>query len=129
MSVRVICPYCSRKAKLVAGSVVYPGLVKYVHRNYWRCDPCDAHVGTHINNPTIPLGRLANKALRKKRVETHKQFDWLWKSGNMSRSEAYEWMSKVLGTSKNRSHIGKIGIKDCDKICQAVENLMGESRI
>ena len=57
----------------------------------YYCEPCNAYVGCHKNSRK-PLGTLANKELRELRIRTHEIFDPLWKSGKMTRSEAYKML-------------------------------------
>lgn len=76
------------------------------------CRPCDARVGTHRRSKT-PLGTLANAELRDMRTRCHKVFDRLWKSKEMSRSNAYKWMQKVMGLSPEKAHIGMFNEQQC----------------
>ena len=43
----VTCPYCSRRAMLVTGQVIYPHRPDLHDLNFWLCDHCKAYVGTH----------------------------------------------------------------------------------
>ena len=91
------CPYCGGSVKLVSASVVYHSN-KYGNSKVWVCEnypKCDAYVGCHPGTE-IPLGRLANAKLRALKVEAHKQFDPIWKSGLMTRREAYKWLADML---------------------------------
>lgn len=38
----------------------------------------------------------------------HVAFDWLWKSGAMSRSAAYRWLAKEFDLPSGRAHIGRM---------------------
>src|ERR1035437_9220224 len=89
------CPYCGKLSKKVTGRTIYPHRPDLDGLAFWRCDPCDAHVGC---NPRTgqPLGRLANKELRWAKMATHAIFDPIWEDGRMTRSEAYDWLSIVL---------------------------------
>ena len=83
------CPYCG-------GSVIYrsaDGIYRdnsrrtmlYVCSHY---PDCDAYVRTHTGTK-IPVGSMANSELRKLRESAHKYFDQLYKTGIMSRNDAY----------------------------------------
>jgi hypothetical protein len=112
----VICPYCSNEAELIRGTELYPGRGYLAKRYFWRCDPCDAHVGTHENSERhAPLGRLANGELRAARVKLHLMFDRKWKQPNMSRSRAYEWLADKLGLEKSHCHIGHFDLELCKR--------------
>jgi hypothetical protein len=78
----------------------------------YLCKPCDAYVGVHRNS-TVALGRLANADLRKHKKLAHEKFDALWKIGGMSRSDAYSWLSKMLGTEPDFTHIGMFDKEKC----------------
>lgn len=109
------CPYCKNEALWCDNSVVYG---KRYGKSYmcWFCKNCDAYVGCH-NNTQRPLGTMANKELRKVRIETHAVFDKLWKSKSLSRKMAYIRISDILGY---RFHIGNSDIEQCKKIVEAV---------
>lgn len=116
----VTCPYCHREAELVKGVAIYghhrPDLM---YHNFWRCKPCGAHVGCHRNS-FRPLGRLANAELRKAKMAAHAAFDPLWKSGEMTRSEAYAWLASTLGISQANCHIGMFDVDGCNAVIAAV---------
>ena len=73
---KVICQYCKTKASLIDSKTIFGyrsyGMIYYCHK-------CGDYVGVH-KKTNKPLGTLANPELSKKRVETHKVFDRLWKS-------------------------------------------------
>jgi len=114
----VICHYCNGKAELVTGDIIYPHRTDLHSKKFWLCKPCDAYVGTYGDNR--PFGILANKELRQKKRAAHKTFDPLWKSGHMTRSEAYEWLSKKLGVEKEHCHIGMFNTEMCNKVIEIV---------
>jgi hypothetical protein len=83
----------------------------------WACRPCDAWVGTHKNSPEHkPLGRLANAELRKAKMAAHAVFDPLWKSGRMSRKEAYSMLSEKMSIPKDQAHIGMFDVDQCKAV-------------
>jgi len=55
------------------------------------------------------------------RRAAHESFDQLWKSGKMTRTEAYSWLSSVLGLSKKLCHIKKFDVKTCKQVCKLSE--------
>lgn len=109
------CPYCGRPAVLRPASEIYKNQNRtgyvYTCSNY---PACDAYVGTHPGTK-IPLGTLANAALRKKRVETHQIFDQLWKNKIFSRNDAYRWLADTLGIPSQYAHIGLFSDFYCDR--------------
>ena len=112
------CPYCGAPVLLKDSNYVY-----HNNKNYgkmWVCSnypECDAYVGCHPGT-TIPLGRLADSALRKAKNRAHKAFDPLWKSGLMTRREAYIWLSAMLHISQENCHIGMFDISTCKRVVE-----------
>ena len=126
--VQIRCPYCGAKATLRPSSAVYGDAAKtdgflYVCDRYPKCD---AYVAAHRKS-RLPMGTLANGDLRHKRIEAHKAFDWMWKSGLMSKRQAYKWMQAKLGLSEEQAHIAKFGEYMCgqliDACAQAYDNI------
>ena len=107
---RYTCPYCHSEAELVGGSAVYPHRKDLASKCFWMCKPCDAYVGCHPGTDK-PLGRLANSELRRWKMLAHSKFDPLWRSGSMSRSEAYSQLSKALGIPRSAAHIGMCDVE------------------
>lgn len=113
-----ICPYCSSPAKLTNSAVVYGG---HSHGMIWDCRPCDAYVGVHKDNLTYPpLGRLANAELRAWKSRAHKMFDGLWRSEEMTRSQAYRYIQTIMGLSASEAHIGLFDVAQCQKLIDAL---------
>ena len=115
----VKCDYCGRNAELVTGEVLYHGRSDLKDLRFWRCVPCEAHVGCHKKNlkydsdGTRPLGRLANKPLRQAKMEAHELLDPLWKQGKMRRNEVYKWLADRLGIPMDECHIGMFDLQRC----------------
>lgn len=123
---KVICPYCGKKAKLVDSIEIY------FTRSYgWAwlclCLPELAYVGCHKGTKR-PLGRLADQELRSWKVTTHGAFDKLWKSGLMSRSQAYQWLSEKLDITRGDCHIGLFDVKTCQKTCNLSNKYLKENK-
>jgi hypothetical protein len=119
----VICPYCGRTAEYVDSKVVYG-------RSYgmiYLCRPCNAYVGVH-KGTDVPLGRIADSALRKWKNAAHAAFDPLWQSGKYTRHGAYAWLSKQLGISRKKTHIGKFDIDLCKRTVElSAKEMKGDS--
>lgn len=92
-------------------------------RLYWRCGKCDAHVGTH-RGTSIPLGTLANKSLRKLRMQTHIEFDKLWEQidSPMTRTQAYQWLAMELDIGNIVCHIAMFDEDMCRKTLDILES-------
>lgn len=118
--VTIHCPYCGAKATLRPAAVVYgdrakPDSYLYICDRYPKCD---AYVGAH-QRTKLPMGTLANGDLRHKRIEAHKAFDWIWKSGLMTKWQAYKWMQGKFGLSESQAHIAKFSEYMCGQLIAA----------
>jgi hypothetical protein len=111
---RPTCQYCGKEAKLVTGAHVYPHRKDLARLHFWRCDPCNAHVGTFDNGD--PRGPLANARLRQLRMQAHAAFDPYWKGKSMSRSKAYRWLADQLGVDVREAHIGGSDEEFCERV-------------
>lgn len=132
---RPTCPYCDRQPELVTGAKIYPHRPDLFAKKFWLCAPCDAYVGCHppagrkgkggVGDGSVPLGRLANAELRRAKQAAHAAFDPLWRSGEMSRSEAYAWLASALGISGENCHIGMFGVEGCRAVIAAMNARSG----
>lgn len=114
---QIRCPYCGAKATLRPSSAVYGDAAKtdgylYVCDRYPKCD---SYVGAHKRSK-LPMGILANGDLRNKRIQAHKAFDWMWKSGLMTKWQAYKWMQGKLDLSDEQAHIAMFSEYMCDRL-------------
>lgn len=110
------CPYCGSHTILRSGDEIYRentrGEMLYVCKNY---PACDSYVRTQ-RGTNIPLGTVANRELRELRAEAHRQFDKLYKRGYMSKHDAYQWLSGVLGVSAKDAHIAYLNVLSCNLV-------------
>lgn len=111
----VVCPYCGNFARYVNGTAIYPDRPDLAHLMFWRCAPCDAHVGTHVDSHGIPLGRMADRPLRLLRQATHRAFDPFWKVYGDSRSDAYRWLAREMGNDVKACHVSWFDEEQCRK--------------
>jgi len=108
----VLCHYCNKRAELVTGNKIYPNRRDLWDKSFWRCLPCKAYVGCH-GQSSQPLGRLADKELRKYKSLTHQAFDPVWQRGYMPRREAYSWLADKLGIAEQECHIAEFDVSEC----------------
>ena len=78
----------------------------------YRCAKCDARVGMHPFT-AIPLGTLADKALRDARKANKLPFERLWQERRMTRTEAYALLAAHLGITVNECHFGWFTSEQC----------------
>ena len=115
------CPYCGANAKLRPATVVYGDAALNKNSYVYVCDrypACDAYVAAHEESK-LPMGTLTNGELRNKRIRAHHAFDQLWKSGRMTKKEAYRWLQMQFGLRSlllELAHIGMFGEYMCDRL-------------
>ena len=112
------CPYCKKQALWCDNKIIYGRNYGQSHKIYY-CKDCNAYVGCH-NNSRKPLGYMANKELRDKRVETHKAIDYYWRYGFFTRDEVYKKLKEHFG---KEIHIGNCNYNMCSKIIEASHKL------
>lgn len=110
-----ICPYCKTFSKKVTGKEIYPHRKDLYKMTFYSCTPCKAYIGCHGTSEN-PLGRLANQELRKAKNSAHREFDRLWKFGDMKRKDAYKWLAKTLGIDGSDCHIGMFDVSTCKDV-------------
>ena len=119
-----VCPYCWRSPRLVDSSEVYYG------RSYgwvWLCR-CGAYVGCHKGTQEA-LGRVADHNLRFWREKAHAAFDPLWRRKMLrsgiskadARKAAYAWLSEVMGTLPEYTHIAMFDMIQCRRVVELCE--------
>ena len=115
---RVECPYCGahavmRSANKVFGTKLYePDRFLYVCTNW---PTCDAYVTAHASDHR-PMGTLANKQLRHKRILAHKAFQNYRKATKTEKWASYIWLEGKLGLDQARTHIGMFSEEECDRV-------------
>jgi len=102
---------------LVTGKVIYPKRRDLFGKHYYLCALCDAYVGCH-DGTLAPFGRLANRKLRAAKQAAHAVFDPLWRSGRVTRKQAYAWLAKELGITTANCHIGMFDEDVCASVVQ-----------
>ena len=118
--VNIKCPYCGAQAHLRPSSVVYgertddPEAKLYVCGRY---PACDAYVGAHKDS-LLPMGTLADRNLRRKRMEAHSAMERLIQSRVMTRKEAYRWLQTQMGLPQSEAHIARFSELRCQKVIE-----------
>ena len=113
MATLPICSYCGAAATLVTGARLYAHRPELAGRSFWECAACQAWVGCHTprgdDDPDCPrpLGTLADASLRRWRNSAHALFDPIWRSGSMSRGQAYTWLAEEMGQRARRGFVTK----------------------
>lgn len=127
MNIPTICRYCGGKVELTHAREIYGdsvGRLGLEKEKIYLCRTCNARVGCHRGTDR-PLGNVANEVLRLKRRETHDIFDAFWRRKNLSRTQAYLWLSKQMRLPEDQAHIGSFEMDDCQRVidlCRKYEN-------
>lgn len=123
--INIKCPYCGAPAFLRPASVVHeraaPTEKVYVCARY---PACDAYVSAHRDSH-MPMGTLADRALRYKRRQAHIALNRLWEQGLMSRKEAYRWLQVQLGLPESEAHIGRFSEYRCEQVIALCNSFTG----
>lgn len=147
-STQLICPYCFSPARLTDADEVYGVGQPYAVQLYvcGRYPDCDAYVGVHRNTGE-PLGRLANRQLRRAKQIAHEAFDPLWKDApklyelpedslernraikrlrGIARNRAYKWLAVQMGIPVEETHIGWMDLEGCQRVAEICKNASPE---
>lgn len=113
LPVPTCCPYCQAEVVIKGHAEIYNG------RSYgdwpwvYGCSECDARVGMHPFT-NLPLGTLADEALRKARERHKKPFEAIWRDKYLSRKAAYGWLAEQLGIPTTECHFGLFDVQRCE---------------
>jgi ssDNA-binding Zn-finger/Zn-ribbon topoisomerase 1 len=122
------CPYCGSAMTLRPACEIYPDDAgdrrMYVCSHY---PECNTYVGTHAGT-LVPLGIPANGDLRNLRIRAHKVFDQIWKSGIMTRDQAYRWMADVFCLKLKDAHIGCYSEYQCNELIRKCEGVLARNQ-
>lgn len=99
-----------------------PGAMVYVCSDY---PACNSFVMAHPNT-LAPMGSLAGPELRRLRYEAHQEFDRLYKTGLMTRNEAYRWLSYIVQAPMSHAHIGHLGEYYCRMVIRESRKLLSQ---
>ena len=113
---KIRCPYCGSLATKRPASYIY-GKKCESNKFVYVCDhypKCDSYVAA--NEKGLPMGMLANKKLRQKRIAAHKALDRIWKKGFMTKEQVYIWLQSKLGMTETQMHIANFGEYYCNRV-------------
>lgn len=99
---------------------------------FWGCTKFPECTVTHGAHPDgKPLGRPGTKEEKLARIEAHAVFDQLWQKSafakrkpRMKRTEAYVWLQKAMGLSKEAAHIGMFNVEQCKQLIELVNKFL-----
>lgn len=114
LPVPTTCRHCDGSVRIVGHAAIYHGRTYGDWPWVYRCEDCSARVGMHPFT-NLPLGTLADNALRDIRNRCKKPFEKIWQDGRMGRSQAYRWLADHLGKSIAECHFGLFEAPDCER--------------
>lgn len=122
------CNCCqSPRVALVENSEIYGGRSYGQWPYAYLCRDCGARVGLHPMTD-IPLGTMADQALREARNASKQPFEMLWRHGAMSRKQAYRWLAEKMGITAEQCHFGLFNIEQCHKARDLCERYFDRSK-
>ena len=76
----------------------------------------------------VPMGTLADKSLRQKRMQAHRTFNQLWEKGFMRKQDAYAWLCVRLGIPEADAHIANFSEYRCDQVILLCKDFLNAQR-
>lgn len=87
---------------------------------FYGCESYPRCRSTHGAHPDgRPLGKPATEAVRQARMAAHAAFDRLWQGGGMRRGQAYRWLTRAMGRTR-QVHIGEMDATECAAVVRLV---------
>ena len=125
------CPYCGapaicRPAGMIHGGNTWQnGIFLYVCS---RWPECDSYVTAH-KYTLKPMGSMANKSLRFKRIQAHQMLDELRQRRHMDTWAAYVWIQMKKNLAPDKAHIGMFSEEMCDQLISICRESLQTDRI
>lgn len=120
---QITCPYCGAPAIYRPASMVHGNNTWQKGTHLYVCSQwpdCDSYVTAHKSSHQ-PMGSLANKNLRHKRIQAHQALEELRQTRHMETWAVYVWIQMKLKLTPDKAHIGMFSEDMCDRliaICQ-----------
>lgn len=119
------CPYCGAAVSLRTDASIYGNGDGWL----WVCNNypgCDAYVRCEPGT-CRPLGILADKKLRRLRMQTHRMLDRIFLDGYMSRDDVYAWLRECVYDTVTGyhlpGHIAMMSDRQCLQTISAAKEL------
>ena len=115
---QISCPYCGSPAIFRPAAMVHGSSILEKGRYLYVCSrfpECDSYVAAHKKDKS-PMGTLADRELRHKRILAHNALAELQKIRHMEKWAAYLWLQGKLGLTEEQAHIGLFSGQMCDRV-------------
>jgi len=121
------CRYCGPESRVfIAGHEEIYGGRSYGSWPYvYLCDDCGAYVGIH-EGTDLPLGTLANEALRWARRDNKQHFNAVLDETGTKRSEAYQWLADAMGIPVSECHWSWFEVDACKQAGEICKDKLKE---
>ncbi|MGI4984374.1 MAG: zinc-finger-containing protein [Janthinobacterium lividum] len=124
-----LCDYCHARAVLARfGESAYP--YRDDHGALWLCAPCGAWIGVRVRSTRhVPLGRLADAALREAKARLHAALEPLAQAKVRrdgvnpfeARAKALRWAAGEAGLEGATHSLHSLSLEDCERVIAQVE--------
>ncbi|MGI4857438.1 MAG: zinc-finger-containing protein [Janthinobacterium lividum] len=124
-----LCDYCQARAVLARfGEAAYP--YRDDHGALWLCAPCEAWIGVRARSTRhVPLGRLANPALREAKARLHAVLEPLAQAKVRrdqvnpfeARAKALRWAAGEAGLDGATHSLHSLSLEDCERVIAQVD--------
>ncbi|PLZ04460.1 hypothetical protein CY652_00020 [Burkholderia sp. WAC0059] len=131
-----LCDYCGERAVLARyGDEAYP--YRDDHGPLWICTACGAWIGVHARSTrNVPLGRLADAALREAKSRLHDVLEPLVAAkvrrdgvnAFEARARAIRWAADALGFEPAHASLHHLSLEQCEQAIRYVEAFMAARR-
>lgn len=109
------CDVCGApNVQLVSNEILY-GKPQGVWPLIYYCASCMSAVSCHPGTDK-PMGFMADHNTRQMRRQAHKCFDKLWKTGLVTRSQAYSELGQHMLLNADRCHISMFDSEQCASV-------------
>ena len=128
---QVNCPYCGAPAFCRPASMVHGKNTWQKGTHLYVCSrwpDCDSYVTAH-KNTLQPMGSLANKNLRYKRILAHEALEELRQIRHMETWAVYVWLQMKLELTPDKAHIGMFSEEMCDHLISICRESMQSSPV
>lgn len=112
------CPACRVEARFIDTAEIYGVTYGFA----WVCvnfPRCDYRVGAHPDG--LPLGAMADAALRQLRIRAHRAFDGWWRGVGLTRRDGYRALTHWYGSD---AHISWMDAADCQRVIKHFTTLL-----
>jgi hypothetical protein len=80
-----------------------------------------------MQNLAEQLRRLAaSDDIKLIRGDAHAAFDRVWKSGVMTRTQAYKWLAARMGLTDSQTHIALFDARQCEQVIKLATEFFDE---